>query len=460
MSAYGVIVIGAGVAGYSAAIRLAQLGAKVCIIEKAEIGGTCLNRGCIPTKVFLSSVALLSSLKKADDMGIKVAGVSLDFERIIQKKQKVVENLVKGVEYLLKNNQVEIIKGAAKIISPDTVQVSYLENTIKINAKHIVIATGSEPDRPNWIRFGDQIITSDELLNLNTIPKSLMIIGGGAIGCEFAFIFSALGAQVTLVEIMNQILPSEEEEITSRLFAQMEKAGIKVYTKVKLDELFANSDAMVGKLSTGEEISAEKVLVAMGRVPNTKGLGLEAIGVKTEHGKIHVSERLKTNIEGIYAIGDVVRGPMYAHKAALDGITVAEIIMDVGRGVEYSSVPNCIFTIPEVASVGLKEEDARKKYKVNVGRFMFAANGRAQTLGDTEGFVKIVGEEQTGRILGVHIIGREATELINQASQAMKNNLTVKQLADSVFAHPTLSECIKEAAGDVTGEAIHKVKKC
>ncbi len=459
MTAYDVVVIGSGVAGYSAAIRLAQLGARVCIVEKDRIGGTCLNRGCIPTKALLSSVALLSSIKRAGEFGINVGEVSFDFSKMIERKNSIVNDLVKGVEYLIKNNEVELIKGNARMRSLNAVEVTGSDEKKELNAKYIIIATGSEPARPKWIRFDNQVITSDEILNLKSPPKSIMIIGGGAIGCEFASLFNALGTKVSLVEIMPQILPGEDDDITERLTHLMTKNGVMIYTRVKIEELFTKTRIMIGKLSTGEQMTAEKVLVATGRIASSRNIGLEKIAIKTEQGKILVNDKLQTNVPNIYAVGDVVRGPMYAHKASMDGVVAAENIMGKDARIDYNSVPSCIFTIPEVASVGMIEKDAAKKHQITVGKFMFRANGRAQTLNDAEGFVKIVGEVDTGKILGVHIIGRQATELINTVSLAMRNNLTVSDLINTIFAHPTLSECIKEAAGDIKGETIYKISK-
>lgn len=459
MSGYDVVVIGSGVAGYSAAIRLAQLGAKVCIVEKDVIGGTCLNRGCIPTKALLSSVALLSSIKKAWEFGVNVGEVSFDFSKMIERKNSIVNNLVKGIEYLIKNHKIELIKGTGKITGLDTVEVTNSDGKKELNTKHIIIATGSEPARPKWIRFDNQVITSDEMLNLKSPPKSIMIIGAGAIGCEFASLFNALGTKVSLVEIMPQILPGEDDDITERLAQLMSKSGVKIYTRVKIEELFTKTRIMAGKLSTGEQVTAEKVLVATGRIASSRNIGLEDVAIKTEQGKIMVNDKLQTNVANIYAVGDVVRGPMYAHKASMDGVIAAENIMGKDTIIDYNLVPSCIFSIPEVASVGMIEKDAVKRYQITVGKFMFKANGRAQTLSDAEGFVKIIGEVDTEKILGAHILGSQATELINTVSLAMRNNLTVSDLINTIFAHPTLSECIKETAGDIKGNAIHKISK-
>ncbi|MFH1239244.1 MAG: dihydrolipoyl dehydrogenase [bacterium] len=459
MSDYDVTVIGAGVAGYLAAIRLAQAGLKVCVVEKDKVGGTCLNRGCIPTKVLLHGIGLLSVIKKAGDFGVTAGDASLDFAKLMERKNQIVTRLVKGVEYLFQSYKIEVLKGSGKIIEPTLVEVTAGDKKTTLKAKHIIIATGSEPTRTQWIRFDEQVITSDEVLTLDKPPKSIMIIGGGSIGCEFAYFFNALGTEVRLIEIMPQLLPREDEEIALKITQILRDQGVKIYTRVTVQELAGKAGMIVGKLSSGEEIEAEKVLVATGRTPNTRNLGLENIGVKTEQGKVMVNDKLETSISGIYAVGDVVRGPMLAHKAYYDALVAAENIIGQDKRADYSSISSCLYTSPEIASVGMTEKDARQKYQINVGRFTFMGNGRAQTLGETEGFVKIISEANSGKILGAHLIGPQATELINGIVLAVKHNLTVSDLADNIYTHPTLSECIKEAAADAKGEAIHKVRK-
>ncbi len=456
---YDVIVVGAGVSGYTAAIRLAQLGAKVCIVEKDAIGGTCLNRGCIPIKTLLHDAALLSLIKRSNNFGINVGKISFNFSTMMQRKDTTVNRLVKGIGYLLKAHKIEIIKGVGKIIKLNTVEVTSSDKKIELIGKYIIIATGSEPNRPKWIKFDGQIITSDESLNLSAIPESIMVLGGGAIGCEFASLFSSLGSQVKLIEIMPQILPTEDDDVVSKLTQIMKSNGIEIYTKVKVEGLISERGSMVGKLSSGEQIMAEKVLVAIGRLPSTRYIGLENIGIKTEQGKILVNDRLQTNVPWIYAVGDVIRGPMLAHKAYFDGVVAAENIIGRDRKIDYDSIPNCIFTLPEIASIGMNERDAEKKLQIKVGKFMFAANGRAQSLDQTEGFVKIIAEVGTEKIIGAHIIGPQASELINEMALAVKNKLTISNLTNTLFAHPTLSECIKESASDIKGESIYKISK-
>jgi dihydrolipoamide dehydrogenase len=454
-----VTVVGAGVAGYLAAIRLAQSGVKVCVVEKETIGGTCLNRGCIPTKVLLHGAELLALVKKAGDFGINTTEASMDFAKLRAKKDQVVSRLVKGVEYLFKTYKIEVIKGSGKIITPGLVEVTGSDGKTELHTQNIIIATGSEPTQPQWIRFDEQVLTSDQILEMDKPPQSILIIGGGAIGCEFAHFFNTLGSEVRLIEIMPQLLPAEDEEIAMKLTQIMRDRGIKIYNRVTLEELASKTNVMLGKLSNGEEVSIEKVLVACGRIAYTKNLGIEDIGIKTEQGKIMVNDRLQTNVPGIYAVGDVVRGPMLAHKAYYDGLVAAENILNRNSKVDYSSVPNCIYTAPEIASIGMTEKDAKQKYQVKIGRFVFMGNGRAQTIGNTEGFIKIISEETSEKIMGAHIIGPQATELINTIVLAMKNNLKISDLADAIYTHPSLGEAIKEAAADAKGEAIHKVRK-
>lgn len=460
MSSYDAIVIGGGPAGYTSAIRIAQLGGKVCIIEEDKVGGTCLNRGCIPTKALLTSAGLYNKIKKARDFGINIDNYSADFPAMMQRKDRIVNRLRMGVEYLLKNNGVEILKGRGKVKGKGTVEVANGNEVQTIQGTHIVIASGSKPAKIPGIEYnGNTVVTSDELLSLTNLPGSLLIIGGGVIGCEFACIFSELGTKVSIVEMLPQILPAEDEEIALTLRGILEKRGIKIYTGTKVNTIATGPSQVISELSNGEKIETEKVLVCTGRVPNSSGLGLEESGVKVEKGRVITDQKMRTNIEGIYAIGDVTGGILLAHVAMAEGVVAAENIMGKELTIDYTAVPSCIFTFPEIASVGLSEKKARETgMGIVIGKFPFTASGKALAGGEQEGFVKVV-SEKSGKILGVHIIGPEATNLIAEAVLCIQNNIGVEKIARTIHAHPTLPEAFLEATLDLKGEAIHIPRK-
>lgn len=454
------IVIGGGPGGYTCAIRIAQLGGKVCVVEEDKVGGTCLNRGCIPTKALLASAGLFSRIKKAKDFGINVDNYSMDFSAMMQRKDKIVTRLRMGVEYLLKNNGVEIIRGSGKIAGKGAVEVTNNEQQVMINGENIVIAAGSKPAKiPGIDCDGRNVVSSDEILSLASLPASLLIIGGGVIGCEFACIFSEIGTKVTIVEMLPQILPTEDEEIAKTLRGILEKRGIKIYTETKVDKVDSKQNTVTSELSNGEKIEAEKVLVCTGRAPNTKELGLDEAGVVLEKNKVVVDKRMCTNIEGIYAIGDAVGGILLAHVAMAEGVVAAENIMGEDVKVDYTAVPSCIFTFPEIGSVGLNEKKALESgAEIVIGKFPFTASGKALATGEAEGFVKVI-SDKSGKILGVHIIGPEATNLIAEAALCVQNNIDIDGIIKTIHAHPTLSEAVLEATLDTKGEAIHIPKR-
>ncbi len=432
---YDIVVIGAGPGGYVAAIRAAQLGAKVAVVEKEELGGTCLNRGCIPTKTLLATTNLFSSIKKASSYGIKTDNPSVDFASMMDRKNKVVKQLRSGIEYLFKTNKIEHIKGTVKFLNKNEIEVSSGISVSTIQSSKFMIATGSIPANIPGIEIDHKkILNSDDILELQKVPSSLLIIGAGAIGVEFACIFNALGCKVTLVEMLSNILPVEDEEISDQLKQYLTKDGIVIETglKVKSEKLK----------------DYEKVLVAVGRKPYTDGLELEKLGIsKQSNGAIAVNNKMETNIPGVYAIGDVAGGVLLAHKASAEGIVAAENACGKESAIDYKVIPSCVYSMPEVASAGLKESAARKSgYEINVSKFPFIANGRAVTLGETRGMVKIITDKKTDAILGVHIIGPEATELITEAALAIKLECTIEELTRIIHPHPTLSEAIFEAA--------------
>ena len=453
-----IIIIGAGPGGYVAAIRAAQLGAEVTVVEKSEVGGTCLNVGCIPTKTLLASVEVLSLIKEATKFGINVGEATPDFAQMISRKEKVVGQLRKGIEYLFKNKKIVLIKGSGKILASGQVEVIKDDGSKEeLSTDKIIMATGSESARPDLFPFeGERIITSREALSLEKIPESLLIVGAGAIGVEFACIFAALGTEVTLVEMLPQMLPTEDVEIARELEKQLQQKKIKVHTGTKIEKAESSKLKVESTLSSGEKIETEKVLVAVGRKLNSDNLGLEEAGIKTEKGRIVVNERLETNLAGIYAVGDVVGGVLLAHKASSEGIVAAENAGGQDSVMDYRVIPSCIFTRPEVASVGLTEQKAREAgHEVRLGKFPFRALGKAQAVGQVEGMVKIIADAESDEILGIHIIGPQATDLIAEGVLAIKVEVTAEELGQTIHAHPTLSEGLMEAAHAVHARAIH-----
>jgi len=451
-----VAIVGAGPAGYVAAIRAAQLGAEVVLIEKDEVGGVCLNRGCIPTKALLESTKTLSTIRKAADFGISVEKASLDFPLMMERTYAIVKRLVAGLNYLMKTNNIRTMKGTAKITGRNSLEV-VKENGSKesVEAKAIIIATGSEPTRPSL----SGMIT-DEALRLKAVPNSILITGLGVIGVELAFMFNALGSTTTLIGETAGILPTEDREISAQMHGMMEKRGITILTKAKfakIDETESGKKVAVVTEKEQRQIVTEEVLFT-DRAPNIKNLGLETTGVRVDKGRIVVDNEMKTNVPDVYAAGDITGGWL-AHVAFAEGVVAAENAMGLRSTIDYNVIPRCTFTNPEVASVGLTEEQAKARgYSVRLGRFPFLANGRALTLREHEGFVKIIADDKSGEILGVHIIGPRATDLISEAALAMKLEATVEEIANTIHPHPTLAETLREAALDAAGKPLHKAK--
>ncbi len=458
------VIIGAGPGGYVAAIRAAQLGAQVNVIEDKEIGGTCLNRGCIPTKAIIASTETLEKIRNAQEFGLEIKGdISFSLERIIERKDKVVSILVKGIKGLFKGWGIELLEGRGKILKPGKVKAILKDGTEKeIDADKIIIATGSRPMNIRTFPFdGEKILSSDDILRLKEIPKSLVIIGAGVIGCEFANIFRSLGTEITMVEMMPHAVSTEDEEISEILERELKKKKIKLILNTKVEKVTKENVGVVATLTDGSEIHAEKILVSIGRAFNTEDLGLEEIGLeKGKRGEILVNERMETNIQGIYAIGDVIGGIMLAHVASTEGLVAVENALGGNRHIDYNIVPSGIFTNPEIGSVGLREKDAiQKGYDIKIGRFPFRALGKAHASGEIAGMVKIIADAKDDRVLGVHIIGPHATDLVHEAALAMKMGATAKDIAQTIHAHPTFSEALMEASEDVHGMAIHIPKK-
>ncbi|MDO8586553.1 MAG: dihydrolipoyl dehydrogenase [Armatimonadota bacterium] len=458
-----ILIIGAGPGGYVSAIRAAQLGAKTACVEKGALGGVCLNVGCIPTKTLISTAELVHNISRANTFGIKVGSPEIDVAKMMERKDKVVSQLTGGVATLFKNHNVEWVKGAAKLTDPHTVAVDLNEGGSRtITARNIIVATGSVPallPLPGF-EIGEAVWTSNEALDLKALPKSVLIVGGGAIGLEFGYTFVRLGSQVTIVELMSQIVPAADMQIAKEFEKCLKRAGIKIMTETgvtRAEDISGGKRVFMSTPGGEQSIEVEKVLVAVGRRPVSEGIGLEQLGIKTERGRILVNERMQTNVPNVYAVGDVVGEPMLAHVAWTEGEVAVQHALGRDVRMSYRVFPACVYTVPELASVGMTEEQAREKHsEIRIGTFPFAANGKALGMGEREGFVKIIAEPKYGEILGVHILGPHATDLISEAVVAMQNEATVEEVIAAIHPHPTLSEPIQEAAMDVLGESIHK----
>ena len=462
MKNFQVIVIGSGPGGYVAAIRAGINGLKTALIEKDPfLGGTCLHRGCIPTKALLHTAEVYDEMKSAAELGITVGNLKLDIQQVHKRKSAIVGKLSKGIQFLMKKRKVEVFTGVGSFADANTVKITGDKGEETIRGEKIVIATGSTPmNLPHMQTDGRSIINSDHILELKEIPKTLAVVGSGAVGVEFASIFASFGSEVHLIELLPQLLPLEDEECAKQLDRSFKARGIKNYIGTEVTDVESKSGGAVltltkdGKSST---LEVEKVLVAVGRWPVTDGLRQEAIGVEMDGRYIKVDEYMRTSIPNVYAIGDVVKTPQLAHVASAEGILAVDHI--AGKHVDpinYDTVPGCTYSQPEVASAGLTERAAKERgYDVKVGKFPFSAIGKAMILGQTDGFVKIVSDSRYDEVLGVHIVGPRATELIAEASLGLKLETTVEEIARTIHAHPTLSEAMMEAAHSVYGEAIH-----
>ncbi len=458
MKEYDLIVIGAGSGGYVAAIRAAQLGAEVAVIERDKLGGTCLNRGCIPTKTLIASSNLLNSIKNSAEFGIEVNGVEVDLPKIIERKNKVVKQLVDGIGFLFKKNKIDLIEGEATLTGQGQVKVSGEGETEELKADNLIIATGSKPlVFPSFNYDGEKVITSKEALDLKEIPESMLIVGAGVIGCEFAGIFSSLGTEITMVDVMPQILPTEEKGTAKRMERSLKKQGIKIMTDTRIEKIEQGDDGITAHLDNGDTHQAEKALISIGRQFVSDNLGLEKLGIEQdEKGAVIVNERMETSVPGIYAVGDITNKVLLAHVASTQGMVAAENIMGKDRTMDYNSVPSVVFTDPELASVGMDARTAKKAgYKAAKGRFSYRASGKALAMGEEEGMITLVVDKESDRILGGQIMGAHASDLIAEITLAVKNGLTSKEVAETIHAHPTLAETVMEAAESVHGLSIH-----
>ncbi|NUM51745.1 MAG: dihydrolipoyl dehydrogenase [Flavobacteriales bacterium] len=459
---YDVIVIGSGPGGYVTAIRASQLGLKTAVVEKAELGGVCLNWGCIPTKALLKSAQVFEYINHAADFGIQVAGHRADFEGIIKRSREVASGMSNGVNFLMKKNKIEIIKGYGKVKPGKKVEVTDSEGkTNLIEAQHIIIATGARSrELPNLKQDGQKIIGYREAMTLKKQPKKLVVVGSGAIGVEFAYFYKAMGTEVTIVEYLPNIVPLEDEEVSKQLERSFKKMGINVLTNTEVTEVDTKSNGCKVALKTKkgiEVIECDIVLSAVGITPNIENIGLEEVGIITEKGKINVDKHYRTNIPGYYAIGDVVPGHALAHVASAEGIICVEKIAGHNpEPLDYKNIPGCTYCTPEVASVGYTEKGAKEAgYEIKIGKFPFSASGKASAAGHKDGFVKLIFDAKYGELLGAHMIGYNVTEMIAEIVAIRKLETTGQELIKTVHPHPTMSEAIMEAAAAAYGEVIH-----
>jgi len=455
MGKYDLVVIGAGPGGYETAIRAAQLGKATCIVENKHFGGTCLNEGCIPTKVLLRSAAALKEVKESKKFGVVDVNVSeakLDMKEVQKRKNRVVRQLVGGVEGLLKGNKVDIVNGTASFVDKSTIAV----NGENITSENIIIATGSKVKMlPIPVSEKANLLTSEEALNLDYIPKDMVIIGGGVIGIEFAYFLNSIGTKVTVVEFLDRILPMVDVEIIDQVNKVLTKSGIKIYTSSKVTEVKENAVAFEkgGKIV---EVPAGTVLLAVGRAAYTEGLNLEAVNVKTNRGAVETNLKLQTNVPNIYAIGDVNGKGMLAHTASMEGMVALDNMFGQGREMNYEKIPSAIYIQPEIASVGLTEKEAREKFKnVKVGKFPLYANGKAKIEGEENGMIKVIIDSTLGEILGAHLFCIHATDMISEIVVAMNAKATAEEMINSVHPHPTVSETIHEAFHAAVDKAIN-----
>jgi len=462
---FDIVVLGGGPGGYVAAIRAAQLGFKTAVVEKDNLGGVCLNWGCIPTKSLLKNAELYDLMKNhAGEYGISIMGLNFDFDKIIKRSRSIAERISKNVELLLKKNNIEHIRGFGKLSSNNKIEViDNAGNIIEtVDSKNIIIATGAKPKNIPSIHVDKKsIISSSEAMNLPALPKNIIIIGAGAIGVEFAYFYNTFGSKVTIIELMDNILPIEDKEISDALLKSFKKKGIDIYNSARVEKATVNNnivEVLVNYESKQIELKAEKVLCAVGVEGNISGIGLDTLGVEIEKGHIKVDKNnYMTNIPGVYAVGDVIGAPWLAHVASAEGIHCVEKIKGFNpASINYNNIPGCTYCVPQVASVGMTESKAREEgYELKIGKFPFMASGKAFASGDREGFVKLIFDAKYGELLGGHIIGTEATELISEITLAKSMEATYESIIKTIHAHPTLSESIMEAAANAYGESIH-----
>jgi dihydrolipoamide dehydrogenase len=454
---FDVVVVGTGPGGYVSAIRCAQLGLKVATVEDDRPGGVCLNWGCIPTKALLRNAEVVNLMGHAADFGIKLSGFEASYPEAVQRSRKVADRMAKGVEFLFRKNKITLFPGRGTLKAKNVVEVKGSAGTETLEARAIILGTGSEPKSLAGVTIDEKtVISSNGAVRNERHPKSIAVIGAGAVGVEFADVFASYGVQVTILEALPRVVPVEDEEVSKDLARTFTRRGITIKTGVKVASVKPGGAGVIVDLG-GEKLEVEQVLMAVGRAAKVTGLGLEGLGVQLERGFVKVSPTMETSVKGIYAIGDMAGAPLLAHKAMAEGVVAAEAIAGKNpRPVDYGNVPSCTYCRPQIASIGLTEARAREGGReVSVGRFPFTASGKAVALGETEGFVKVVADKSTGEILGVHIIGPEATEMIHEFAVGRTLEATLEEIIHTIHAHPTLSEAALEATLAALGQAIH-----
>ena len=454
---FDVAVVGTGPGGYVAAIRCAQLGLSVATVEDDRPGGVCLNWGCIPTKALLRNAEVVTLLGRAAEFGIRLSGFEANYAEAVQRSRKVADRMAKGVEFLFRKNKITLFPGRGTLTAKNVVEVKGATAAETIEARALILATGSEPKSLPGVAIDEKtVISSNGAVRNERAPKSIAVIGAGAVGVEFADVFAAYGVQVTLVEALPRIVPVEDEEVSKELTRAFTRRGIALKTGVKVASVKPGGAGVVVDLE-GEKLEVEQVLMAVGRTARIAGLGLEGIGVQLERGFVKVSPHMETSVKGLYAIGDMAGAPLLAHKAMAEGVVAAEAIAGKSpRPVDYGNVPSCTYCRPQIASIGVTEARARENGReVAVGKFSFTASGKAVALGETEGFIKVIADKATGELLGVHIVGAEATEIIHEFAVGRTLEATLEEIIHTIHAHPTLSEAALEATLAALGQAIH-----
>lgn len=459
---YDVIVIGSGPGGYVAAIRASQLGLKTAVVEKESLGGICLNWGCIPTKALLKSAQVFEYITHAADYGINVGGSEVNFEGMVKRSRGVADGMSKGVQFLMKKNKIDVLTGFGKLKDNHTVEVRSNQGTAQdYTAKHIILATGGRSrELPNIKQDFKKVIGYRQAMMLPKQPKSMVVVGSGAIGIEFAYFYNSIGTQVTVVEYLDNIVPLEDEEVSKQLARILKKDGINILTGSTVESVDSSGDLCKVNIKTAsgtEVIEAEVVLSAVGISTNIEGIGLEEVGVQTDRGKVVVDEFYRTNVEGVYAIGDIVKGQALAHVASAEGIICVEKIAGHHpEPLDYNNIPGCTYCSPEIASVGYTEKAAREAgYELKIGKFPYSASGKAAAAGAKEGFIKLIFDAKYGELLGAHMLGHNVTEMIAEIVTARKLETTGHEIIKSVHPHPTMSEAVMEAAAEAYGECIH-----
>ncbi len=452
---YDIAFLGGGPAGYQGAIRAAQLGAKVAVVEESFLGGVCLNWGCIPTKTVRASAEVARTMRRAREYGFQPVAASPDIQAIIARKDRVVSGLRASIGRLFQAHRIALVEGRGRLIAAHKIEVERNGHFNVVEAAKVVIATGSRPARLPMFPRSSRIFLADEILAIDYLPQHLLVVGGGAVGVEMAAIFRELGSQVTLVEVMDRLLPGDDAEMAEYLAGVLKRRTITVKCGVQVCEVQEEAGILTGRLDDRTDLTPDTILLATGRRFNTKGVGLINLGVEMDQGRILVNEHMLTNVPGVYAAGDVVGGWLLAHVAFAEGICAAEHALGLGSKMDYKVVPRCTFTLPEYAAVGIAEEEAAAQYPVKVARFPFKSLGMGQCLGELEGLVKIIAHKETDQILGAHIIGPHAADMIHEIAVAMRGQLPSWVVMDTIHAHPTLSEAVLEVAQALHGQAIH-----